>query len=85
MPKGSVIYMFEKVDMKKAKDTVGKMACICGNLATATLMFSSKERVIKETRELLDICAPGADLLWIHPLLSINAPRKISTRCSTQP
>ncbi len=76
MPKGSVIYMFEKVDMKKAKDTVGKMACICGNLATATLMFSSKERVIKETRELLDICAPGGGFIMDTSIVIDKCPKE---------
>jgi hypothetical protein len=36
--------------MKKSKETGGKVACNCGNLATATMMFSSKERVIRENQ-----------------------------------
>ena len=63
VPPGKVIYMFEKVDMKKAKETVGKVACICGNLPTATLMFSTPEKIADETKKLLDICAPGGGFI----------------------
>ena len=63
VPPGKVIYMFEKVDMKRAKETVGKVACICGNLPTATLMYSTPEKVADETKRLLDICAPGGGFI----------------------
>ena len=63
VPPGKVIYMFEKVDMKRAKETVGKVACICGNLPTATLMFSTPDKVADETKRLLDICAPGGGFI----------------------
>ena len=63
MPPGKVVYMFEKVDMKRAKETVGKVACINANLPTATLMFSTPEKVADETKRLLDICAPGGGFM----------------------
>lgn len=63
VPKGKVIYMFEKVDMKRAKETVGQVACICGNVPTATLMFGTREQVADETKRLLDICAPGGGFI----------------------
>ena len=63
VPPGKVVYMFEKVDMKRAKETVGKVACINANLPTATLMFSTPEKVADETKRLLDICAPGGGFM----------------------
>ena len=63
VPPGKVVYMFEKVDMKRAKETVGKVACINGNLPTATMMFSTPEKVADETKKLLDICAPGGGFM----------------------
>ena len=63
VPPGKVVYMFEKVDMKRAKETVGKVACINGNLPTATLMFSTPEKVADETKKLLDTCAPGGGFM----------------------
>jgi len=59
IPKGKVIYMFEKIDEKRAKETVGQVACIGGHLPTSLLMFSTPERVADETKRLLDIYAPG--------------------------
>jgi hypothetical protein len=63
VPPGKVVYMFEKVDIKRAKETVGKVACINGNLHTATLMFSTPDKVADETKRLLDICAPGGGFM----------------------
>ncbi len=63
VPKGKVIYMFEKVDMKKAKETVGKVACICGNIPTLTLMTGTVEETENATRKLLDTCAPGGGFI----------------------
>ncbi|MCL2366166.1 MAG: hypothetical protein FWC75_03865 [Oscillospiraceae bacterium] len=63
VPPGKVVYMFEKVDMKRAKETVGQVACICGNLPTATLMYSTPDKIADETKKLLDICAPGGGFM----------------------
>ena len=63
VPPGKVVYMFEKVDMKRAKETVGKVACINANLPTATLMFGTPDKVADETKRLLDICAPGGGFM----------------------
>lgn len=60
VPKGKVIYSFDKVDMKRAKEILGDTACIMGNLNTTLLMEGGKkERVVDETKRLIDACAPG--------------------------
>jgi len=59
IPKGKVIYMFEKIDEKRAKETVGKVACIGGHVRTPILMYGSPQDVENETKKLLDIYAPG--------------------------
>jgi uroporphyrinogen-III decarboxylase len=76
VPKGKVIYMFEKVDMKRVKETVGKVACICGNLPTATLMFSTPEKVADETKKLLDICAPGGGFIMDASIVIDRCPKE---------
>ena len=73
VPKGKVIYMFEQVDMKRAKEIVGKAACIGGNLSTSTLAFGTKEQVVEETKKLLDICAPGGGFFMDCSLVIDNA------------
>ncbi|MCL2391035.1 MAG: hypothetical protein FWC66_00330 [Oscillospiraceae bacterium] len=76
VPEGKVIYMFEKVDMKKAKETVGKVACICGNLPTATMIFGTPDKVADETKKLLDICAPGGGFIMDCSIVIDNCPKE---------
>lgn len=59
VPKGKVVYFFEKQDMKNAKKILGDTACIAGNFDTNLLMRGTKEKIGEETKRLLDICAPG--------------------------
>jgi uroporphyrinogen-III decarboxylase len=63
VPKGKVIYMFEETDIKLVKETVGQVACICGNLETALLMFGSKAQVGDGVKRMLDVCAPGGGFI----------------------
>ncbi|MGI6008053.1 MAG: uroporphyrinogen decarboxylase family protein [Ruminococcus sp.] len=63
LPKGCLV-SFETVDMKRAKETVGKNNCITGNLSLYTLEFGTKEETIEQTKELIDICAPGGGYIF---------------------
>ena len=76
VPAGKVIYMFEKVDIKKAKETVGKTACFCGNLPTATLMFGKPEAVADEAKKLLDVCAPGGGFIMDASIVIDRCPKE---------
>ncbi len=73
VPKGKVVYMFEKVDIKRAKETVGKVACICGSVPNALLAFGTKEQVIDETKRQLDILAPGGGFIMDCSIMLDNA------------
>lgn len=73
VPKGKVVYMFEKVDIKRAKETVGQVACICGNVPNALLAFGTKEQVIEETKRQLDILAPGGGFIMDCSIMLDNA------------
>lgn len=63
VPRGKVIYMFEQVDIARAKAALGDTACICGNLPTSLLLYGKPHEVVDETRRLLDECAPGGGFL----------------------
>ena len=76
IPEGKVIYMFEKVDMKRAKETVGKVACICGNLPTVSLLFNTPEKIADETKKLLDICAPGGGFIMDCSIVLDDCPKE---------
>jgi len=63
LPKGCLVG-FENVDMKKAKETVGKTNCITGNLSLYNLEFGSAEATANETKYLIDTCAPGGGYIF---------------------
>ncbi|MCI6636802.1 MAG: uroporphyrinogen decarboxylase family protein [Bilifractor sp.] len=64
VPKGKVLYHFEKVDMKEAKRILGGTACISGNLPISQLEFGKKETVIDMTRQLLEDCMPDGGYIF---------------------
>lgn len=63
VPKGKVIYMFEQVDIVKAKKTLEGTACVCGNFPTTLLITGTREQIVEETKRMLDTCAPGGGFI----------------------
>lgn len=63
LPKGCLVG-FENVDMKRAKETVGKNNCIIGNLPLYDLEFGTVEQTIEDTKRLIDLCAPGGGYIF---------------------
>ena len=59
LPKGKILGMFEQVDIGSAKKILGDHMCICGNLPGALLAYGTPEKIIDETKRMIDICAPG--------------------------
>ena len=59
LPRGSVIWSFEDIDMARAKKVLGDSACIAGNVP-ASLMHAGNPRDVKEyCCKLIETCAPG--------------------------
>ncbi len=76
IPKGKVAYMFEEVDIKKAKRALEGVACVCGNLPAATLAFGKKEEVIDMTKRMIDDCAGGGGFMMDCSIVLDNASRE---------
>lgn len=76
VPKGKVEYMFEKIDLKRAKETVGKVACIYGTMPNALLIYGTRQEVIDETKRQLDICAPGGGFIMDAAIVIDNAKKE---------
>ena len=58
-PKGKCIMALDgKTDMKLAKETVGDMMCIMGDVPAEMLAFSSREKVYDYVTHLLEIMGP---------------------------
>ena len=64
VPKGKVLYHFEKVDMINAKKVLGDTACITGGFSTNLLDFGTKQQVIDEVKRLIDGCAAGGGYIF---------------------
>jgi hypothetical protein len=59
MPKSACIWMFDQTDMANAKKTVGKVACIAGNVPVS-IAYTGTEKEMKDyCRKLIETCAPG--------------------------
>lgn len=58
-PKASVVWHFESMDMAAAKGTVGRNACIMGNVPVSLLCTGSPSQIKEACRNLIKACAPG--------------------------
>jgi uroporphyrinogen-III decarboxylase len=63
VPRGKVLYDFELADMARAKEQLGDVACIAGNVANILLAHGKKQEVIDYTKRLIDTCAPGGGFM----------------------
>lgn len=68
IPKGKVIYAFENIDLKKAKEILGDVACIAAGMPTDLLIRGTKQQVIDETKRAIDICAPGGGFIMTNSM-----------------
>jgi len=59
IPKGKVVWWFDRIDLKRAKETVGQIACIAGNMPLDLLCTGTPDQVRGYCRELID--AVGSD------------------------
>ena len=58
VPKGKTAWTFDATDMAKAKEILGDVACISGNVSSSLLITGTAEQVKERCQELIDICAP---------------------------
>jgi len=59
MPRGAVVWWFEKMDMARAKKILGVHTCIAGNVPVSVMCTSRPEEVKERCRKLIEVCAPG--------------------------
>jgi hypothetical protein len=59
MPRASMIWYFEYMDMAEAKRTVGRDNCIAGNLPVSVVVTGTAREVGEGCRKLIETCAPG--------------------------
>jgi hypothetical protein len=55
IPKGKILWWFDRTDMKRAKQTVGQVACLAGNVPLDLLCTGTPEDVRAYCRELIAV------------------------------
>jgi hypothetical protein len=64
LPKGKALWWFDRTDMKRAKETVGRTSCIAGNFPLDLLCTGTKEQVISSCRELIEVAAEDGGFIF---------------------
>jgi hypothetical protein len=59
MPRTAVAWYFEVMDMARAKQSLGGVSCIAGNVPASLLVTGTPEAVKESCRKLIETCAPG--------------------------
>jgi uroporphyrinogen-III decarboxylase len=59
MPRSSVVWYFEVMDMAKAKRILGDVSCIAGNVPASLLVTSTPVAVKEACRKLIESCGKG--------------------------
>ena len=63
IPKGKVLWWFDQTDMKRAKQTVGQVACLAGNVPLDLLCTGTPEDVRVYCRELIAVAGGGGGFI----------------------
>ena len=59
LPRGSVVWLFDRTDMFKAKDILGDKACIVGNIPSSLICTGTSAAVKAYCRKLIEYCGKG--------------------------
>jgi len=62
-PKGSSIWLFDQTDMARAKETIGTVSCIQGNVPLSLMHAGTAEQVAEHTRKLIDVAGKGGGFI----------------------
>jgi len=59
LPKGKTLWMIDQSDIARAKKTLGKVACMYGNVPSALLALGTPQEVKDYVKKCIDTCAKG--------------------------
>ena len=59
LPGGRSMWIFDRTDMKAAKEKLGRWACIAGNVPASLFKQGTPEMLEAYCRDLIEACAPG--------------------------
>lgn len=59
LPKARTVWLFDQTDMTRAKQTIGKVACIQGNVPLSLIYAGTPEETVEYTRALIESAGKG--------------------------
>lgn len=59
LPRGSMLWSFEDIDMARAKEILGDYACIAGNVPASMMHAGTPQEVKEYSRKLIETCGKG--------------------------
>jgi uroporphyrinogen-III decarboxylase len=74
VPKGKVIWGFDTTDMAKAKEILGDVACIGGNMSIATLSVGTVQNVKDSVKKLIADAGKGGGYIMMSGAVIENVP-----------
>ncbi|MEM2439974.1 MAG: uroporphyrinogen decarboxylase family protein [Candidatus Bathyarchaeia archaeon] len=66
LPKGKTLWGFDQTDMRKAKEILGDVACIGGNVPTALIQVGSPKDVEKYVKNLIEVAGEGGGFIVMN-------------------
>jgi hypothetical protein len=64
VPKGTTVWWFELTDMARAKETVGKVSCVAGNVPVSLLCTGTEEEVKAYCKKLIDTAGRNGGFIF---------------------
>lgn len=64
LPKGKTVWWFDRTDMDRAKQTVGQLACIAGNVPVSLLATGTPDDVKAYCKNLMDVAGKDGGFLF---------------------
>jgi len=63
LPKGKTIWMVDQSDMAKTKKTLGKVACLFGNVPSDLLAVGTPQQIKEYVKKIIDIASKGGGFI----------------------
>jgi uroporphyrinogen-III decarboxylase len=63
LPRGKVVWYFDRTDMFRAKKVLGDNACIAGNVPASLLCTGTPKAVKEYCRKLIEVCGEGGGFI----------------------
>jgi len=80
LPRGKVMARFDATDVFKAKEIIGDMMCICGNMPVSVMQVGTPEEVKSYCKKLIDVVGKdGGFIMCTRTVLDEAKPENVRT------